>query len=244
MVDRAAPAGQTGDEFAPWGYPAAPKILRKTAFVVGYDPEKRIPLWVAYNVIRANARLPGLGERAFKPDPELPRDESAWDSDYKGSGYDRGHMAPFASVRRPGDPRPEIESCYFSNICPQRPTLNRKEWRLLEEQVRDWAVKYGEVWVIVGPILGDDARTPSGRVALPTAFYMIVAKQGVGHPDVLAFVMSQDESSEDRQFERFLRSVDEVELLSSLDFLASLPDTVEDRVEAIRLQTVWPIHRR
>lgn len=225
----------------PWGYPHAGKLLHKVAFTIGYDPQKREPLWVAYHVDRENVGLRGLTKRQFVPDPELPPDESATDRDYRGSGYDRGHMAPFASVRRPNDPRPECESCYFSNICPQSPGLNRVTWAHLEKRVRDWAVRYGRVWVIVGPVFGPGSDwTRSGRVAVPTAFYMVIIRQDQDGLKALAFEMGQSVHDPSEHFERFLTSVGAVERETGLDFLTTLPDEVRKQLETFTPRDVWP----
>lgn len=231
-----APEGPR-DENAPWGMPKASRILHRIAFVVGYDPAKRQPAWVAYRVDKENVGLKGLTKRKFVPDPDLPLEESAWDEDYRGSGYDRGHMAPFASVRRPGDPRPEVESCFFSNICPQRPTLNRGSWAGLEAQVRKWAVQYGQVWVMVGPEFGPSpGKVPSGRVAIPEAFFMVIARMTEDGPKVLAFVMAQGVNAPKGSFDAYLVSVREVERATGLDFFSALPQEVQDRLETTKAQ--------
>ena len=36
---------------------------------------------------------------------------------------------------------------YMSNICPQNPNLNRGDWNDLEEKSRQWAKKYGAVYI-------------------------------------------------------------------------------------------------
>jgi endonuclease G len=232
-------------EDAPWGLPVGSpsvRVLSRVAFTIGHDGVKRQPRWVAYHIKSEYVGLPALGKRKFVPDPELPEEESAKKSDYENSGYDRGHMAPFASVRRKDDPRPEDESCYFSNICPQKPSLNRQIWSLLEERVRDWAKKYGEVWVVTGPIFGEDGKTlPSGRVAIPLSFYKIVARVDGEKIELLSFILSQDATStaEDKKFTKFLVSVDEVEKATGLDFMSELPDEVENVLEAKKPAEIW-----
>jgi endonuclease G len=231
-------------EDTPWGLPkdgSSLHILTHIAFTIGYDSAKKEPRWVAYNIKSEYVGLPSLGKRNFKPDPDLPEEESAKDSDYKNSGYDRGHMAPFASVRRKNDPKPECESCYFSNICPQKPSLNRKIWELLEEKEREWAKKYGEVWVVTGPIFGENGQTlPSGRVAIPLSFYKIVARVDGEKVELLSFILSQDATStaEDKKFVKFLVSVDEVEKATGLDFMSELPDDIENVLEAQKPPTI------
>jgi DNA/RNA endonuclease G (NUC1) len=91
----ASAAATPVDEDAPWGLPkdgTSICILHRTAFTIGHDGAKRQPLWVAYNIKSEYVGLPALGKRKFVPDPELPAEESAVDSDYRNSGYERGHI--------------------------------------------------------------------------------------------------------------------------------------------------------
>jgi hypothetical protein len=43
-------------------------------------------------------------------------------------------------------------SFFMTNMSPQVPTLNRQTWKTLESVVKDWAVDYGEINVITGPV--------------------------------------------------------------------------------------------
>jgi endonuclease G, mitochondrial len=69
-------------------------LLDKRVFVVGYDEEQKIPLWVAYRLRRTD--LTGAVDRTddFRADEELDDDVRSELRDYAASGYDRGHMAP------------------------------------------------------------------------------------------------------------------------------------------------------
>ena len=90
------------------------------------------------------------------------------------SGYDRGHMAPAADMK--WSKQAMEESFYMSNICPQNPNLNRGDWNDLEEKSRQWAKKYGAVYIACGPIY--DTKRPkrigNNKVAVPHAFYKVI----------------------------------------------------------------------
>ena len=57
--------------------------------------------------------------------------------DYKGSGYDRGHMCPSADMK--WSPAAQRDCFYMSNICPQDRSLNSGAWSKLENACRRWA---------------------------------------------------------------------------------------------------------
>lgn len=56
------------------------------------------------------------------------------DKDYKGSGYDRGHLVPAEDFAY-SDSLQEITFSYY-NCVPQHPKLNRGKWKKLEARIR------------------------------------------------------------------------------------------------------------
>ena len=108
----------------------------------------------------------------FLPDPDV-RGAKAYSNDYTKSGYDRGHMAPAADMK--WSKQAMAESFYMSNICPQNPNLNRGDWNDLEEKSRQWAKKYGAVYIACGPVYdhGKPKRIGNNKVAVPDAFYKV-----------------------------------------------------------------------
>lgn len=67
-------------------------------------------------------------------------------SDYRRSGFDRGHMAPAADMRWSATAM--SESFYLTNICPQTPSLNQGDWNRLEGKIRDWARRDSAVVIL------------------------------------------------------------------------------------------------
>ena len=85
----------------------------------------------------------------FLPDPDV-RGAKAYSNDYTKSGYDRGHMAPAADMK--WSKQAMAESFYMSNICPQKPQPEPRRLEDLEEKSRQWAKKYGAVYIACGPV--------------------------------------------------------------------------------------------
>ena len=82
------------------------------------------------------------------PDRRLPYDDQAQLDDYRGSGYDRGHMTPSGDMP---DPRAQQQSFSLANMVPQAAVLNRGVWAGIEAAVRDLTVRQGELYVVTGP---------------------------------------------------------------------------------------------
>ena len=66
----------------------------------------------------------------FKPDSSNPEFTNL-DKDYKKSEYDRGHQMDAFDCGC--DSTALAESFYYSNVAPQLPSLNRGNWKNLEE---------------------------------------------------------------------------------------------------------------
>lgn len=244
---RAPASSSLHKEHIVWGYPLPYKqLLERIGYTASHDPSWKIPHWVSYHVTAQYVNAPKLVERKFKPDPDLPVGQRAELSDYKNSGYDRGHLARQADMRG-RNKQCELEACYLSNIAPQKPSYNRKIWLRLEDKVQDWAKRYGEVWVITGPVFvnGQVNKTIGGnKVAVPGYFYKIVVRQDGNMPKVLAFIIGQDAplNSNTKLLTPFLVSVDKVEGLTCLDFLHELPDSIEDSLEAAVPTRLWSLN--
>lgn len=196
------------------------------AYEVMYNPEYRIPKWVRYTLTSAETDGPysrsGLN---FVPDPSLSLPQ-AEDSDYRNSGWSRGHMAPAGDLK--WCERAMQESFYFTNCCPQDISLNNGQWKTLEEKVRGWAKKFGSVTVVTGPLLMDNAYGTIGRnkVVVPDAFFKAV----LAGEQCIAFVMYNKPRNENLQ--KCAMSVDRLEELSGIDFFPELKDRVEVQIEA------------
>ena len=219
-------------------------ILYREAYVLLHDNSKKVPLWVSYHLTRQH--LQGTQERVdkFKPDQDLLEGERAELSDYRKSGYDRGHMAPAGDMKR--SYKVMLESFYLSNMCPQAPGLNRGLWKTLEEKIRDFTRAEGEVWIICGPVFkdidGDGIGDYLDRIGLnqvwvPTHFYkIIVFSVNSERIDAIAFKMPHRKLY--KSLDSYITTVDSIEILTGLNFLNELLDTIEERIESNKAKDI------
>ena len=213
-------------------------VIDRGSFVVGWSPSLRHPLWVGYHVPAEKAYEAGK-RPPFKADASAAASPNA--SAYKGSGYDRGHMAPNYAIATRFGTEEQKETFYMSNISPQKPGLNRGPWREVEHRIADlWTAKYGEIWVVVGCVPGDEnERLPSG-VGVPKAFWQVIAAQTSEGVRVLALYMPRS-----IPFSAFpvhnIVTVDELERLTGLDFFPDLPDFLQKPIEADLPTRLWPV---
>ena len=72
-------------------------------------------------------------------------------SDYKGSGYDRGHMA--AAGNHKSNQKFIEQTFYLSNMAPQVGAgFNRNSWNRLEKYVRKLTKVYRNIYCCTGPL--------------------------------------------------------------------------------------------
>lgn len=146
---------------------AAIVIVTNAAYTAAFDTVTRCPAWVAYDLEPGEVVVTNRAPFPFRADPRIPESDNA--ADYAGSGYDRGHMAPAADFNF--DRIALGETYYFSNICPQMPTLNRGAWAEVEREIRQLAAS-GTVHVVTWPEYLDGlcGTNRIGRVRVPAAF--------------------------------------------------------------------------
>lgn len=211
-------------------------VLRNAGFSVGYSEVLANPLWVSYRLEYPTYPAPDSRPKSgFRPDERSLRAISA--DAFRGSGYQRGHLAPNYAMYRVHGPQAQQDSFLMTNVSPQRPHLNQKAWQRIEEIVMDRMLPdNGPLCIVTGPVFADDPRILPSGVAVPSAFYkiLITAEE---NPRVLAFVVPQNVSGYE-PLDRFLVSVDEVERRTGLDFLTRLENATESRLES-KIRRDW-----
>jgi endonuclease G, mitochondrial len=219
-----------------FAYPV--RVLTNQGYVAGYCDALENPAWVAYRMNDVG-KLPEAGARPDAFETDFRTAARVTSAAYSNSGYDRGHLAPnYAIATRYGEAA-QRETFLMSNIVPQRHALNAGVWKQMEMKIAtSYPGRFGEVWVLAGPVFGArPAKLPNGT-AVPEAFFMMVIDESDGRVRVQALMFPQ-ETPAGAELGRFVVSVDEVERRTGFDFLHELPDGAEDALEAKRVEGVW-----
>jgi endonuclease G len=206
-------------------------LIEHPAFTLAYDNSNGGPKWVSWHLAQTDRGKSGRGND-FRPDALLPESSRIRPSDYRGSGYDRGHVCP--SGDRTADKALNSTTFLMSNMLPQTPDLNRQLWRKFEEycrtQLRDGA---NEMYLVSGGN-GSLERIADGKVNVPTECWKVVVVLQTGEDDlkridkdtrVIAVLMPNKNGTEISKgaWRDYLTSVDKIEEATGLDLLSNLP---------------------
>lgn len=209
---------------------AKQQILHREGHTLSYNPEYRIPNWVAWVLTKEKAESTQASRYdKFVPDPEVNEWATAYDEDYRGSGFDRGHMVPAGDVR--WSHKAMRESFYFSNICPQNRKMNSGIWSTLEQKSRTWALDKEVVYIVSGPVIHPKLRRlGKNRVAIPEQFYKVICTVSDNKYQGIAFLLENREYK-GTKLQTVAIPIDSVEAVTGIDFFPLLPDKHEKEME-------------
>lgn len=220
------------------------QIIEHTHYTLCYNEEAEQPAWTVYVLSGERLKQGNLRRtQDFRPDPKVAM-ASADLSDYRKSGYDRGHLVPAGDFK--WDSVAMSETFYLSNMSPQLHEFNAGIWERVESTVRSWARQHKRLVVYTGPVL-DKPKGHIGRnrVAVPRAFYKVVYwVEDEKAPRAVAFLLPHAPSN--REPLDFLVPVDSVEKVTGIDFFPALPDPIEEAIERQVDRRFWaqPIRSR
>lgn len=157
------------------------RALCYEAFAILHSGESKTPVFVAEKLNRAS-----VGDahekrtNRFFSDARLRSAERATLDDYKGSGYDRGHMAPAGDMPTA---QAMAQSFSLANMVPQAPEHNRGVWaKSVEMATRNYVKRaQGDVFIITGPVyvpsISQSPGIGAGQVRVPRYLFKLVYDQ-------------------------------------------------------------------
>ena len=165
--------------------------IKHSTFITTYDTVKKYPILVQWWITKSSLTCNDRQKRAenFRPDPLLYK-VTDLDSSYAGSGYDRGHN--MSAYDNGCDPIGQIECFFYSNMTPQTPSLNRGDWKTLEEYTRKKAMENDSIYVWCGSI-GTSKKIKG--LSIPTKCWKILYYRKTRTYE--AFLFNNDKSKSD-----------------------------------------------
>lgn len=223
-------------------------LLEKAQYVLSYCRDRGIPNWVSWHL---DTSWLGSAPRQddFREDTTLP---AGWyqvqETDYQGSGFDRGHHTPSADRTRT---IPDNSATFLmTNMMPQAPDNNQGPWANMENAMRDIARAGNELYVVMGGFgnggTGSNGGTTNvitgGRVAVPNVVWKVVLVLPVADGNdvarvnentrVIAVIMPNTQGIRNNDWKQYRVSVDQVEQLTGLDFFSNVPAAIQNVIES------------
>lgn len=210
-------------------------VIDHVNFTLSYNEPYEQAEWVAYVLEKSHLTYDDRKRPYFIEDPFVSSKSADW-KNYRGSGFDRGHLVP-AGDRRFSE-QAYNETFYTSNISPQNREFNAGVWNDLEQQIRRWAKIYGKVYVVTGGVLkpglheiGEEA------VDVPDTFYKIVLRKKETQWLAIAFLIPNKPQA--ASWSTFMVSIDQVEHETGIDFFHSLSKAEQASFEGSSQKAAW-----
>ncbi len=230
--------GSVSEELAIPARSSGDIVVQHTGYTLSYSEEHEQPVWVAY-LLTADEVFAAETDRAdnFREDPSIPTG-SATLADYRGSGYDRGHLIPAADQKWSAEAMDD--SFFLSNMSPQTHSFNAGIWSKLESAVRTMAAQNREICVVTGPVLTDGPYKTIGanNVSVPNYYYKVILDYLEPEKKAIGFILAQDDKG---SLSAFAVSVDDVEKLTGIDFFPLLDDADESALESTFDVSLWDL---
>lgn len=215
------------------------QIVEYEGFRVSFNKSNRTPNWVGWELLGSETE--GTVKRSDKFWQDTDVEGCPSHADYKGSGYDRGHLCPAAdqkwSIKA-------MDDCFsMANMAPQDHALNAGAWATLEDKERAWAKRDSAIVIIAGPIYenNDTKRIGACGVRVPGAFYKVIIAPYLKEPRGIGFVYPN--MSSPGNMANYAMPIDEVEKITGIDFFCNLPDDLEWKIESQTSFKEWDKRR-
>jgi endonuclease G len=217
-------------------------LIERPQYVLSYNNKTKTPNWVSWQLTHHDL---GKADRGpFKPDPLLPKGFThITEAPYTGSGFDRGHMCPFAdrsATQEDGD-----ATFYMTNIVPQSPHSNQKGWERMETYCRNLAKHGKQLIICCGPWgvggegkhgKADTIGSGKGIITVPAKLWKVVLvlkKDEVPSKATrtIAVIVPNDQSV-DHHWPKYRVAVSKVEEMTGLNFWPKLTKSVAKAIKA------------
>lgn len=216
-------------------------LMIKPQYSLSYNRSRATANWVAW---RLDSTWIGSAPRQddFRPDPALPTEwYHVLETDYSGSGYDRGHMTPSGDRTRSV---PDNSATFLmTNILPQYGPNNQGSWNDFENYCRSLANQGNELYIFSGGV-GNIGTIAQGRIVVPKFTWKVVLVLPNGNNDlqrvtkatrtIAILIPNEPPLSSGTPWRNFRTSVDGIEALTGYDFFSNVPKITQELIERRR----------
>ena len=217
------------------GYPSIAdtipsEIYERICYSVSYNDSTRQPNWVMWQLLGEHImkRKEGMWND-YMEDPDVKEENRATLVDYASSGFDRGHMCPGGDCNWNDEGR--YETFFLSNMCPQNPNLNRGDWKEIEIACRTWAKKYGNLYIVCGPIFfksQNHIKIGVNQIPVPEAFFKVILCLDEFSPKGIGFICRNTDGNRKKDF--YVNSIKQVERVTGYKFFPQVADSIKSKV--------------
>jgi endonuclease G, mitochondrial len=217
-------------------------LLSKSQYAVSYNCYRGTPNWVSWQL---NPSWLGSAPRQddFRADTTLPSGcYRVSSSDYTGSGFDRGHMAP--SADRTNTIANNSATFLMTNMIPQAPDNNQGVWANLENYCRDLVVNQGkELYIISGSYgtggtgsNGTRTTIANGNVTVPSRTWKVIvvlnrpnsgASSVITSTRVIAVNIPNTQGVRNANWRDYRVSVDSIEANTGYNLLSNVSTSID-----------------
>lgn len=200
-------------------YPTSPMgdtIYHRNGYSFSYNEKYEQPNWVKYTITPEDLTCEVKAKRKnkFKEDDSIST-ESATLEDYKGSGYDRGHLKP--SADESCDQEQMDETFLMSNMSPQSPQFNRGAWKRLESYVRNLALINDSIIVITGGDLSDSLEViGDNKVGVPNFYFKVLYIFNGINRDTIGYYLPNQKI--EYEINNYILNIEEIEYKTEIIF--------------------------
>jgi endonuclease G len=106
--------------------------------------------------------------------------------------------------------------------------------------VRELARQKGKIYVVCGPITSKQPKTiGTNKVAIPDAFFKILLQNENDNWYAIAFMFANESGR--KLLSTYAMSVEDMQMITDIDFFPALPDSIEQKAESEVDFTKWNI---
>ncbi|CAJ0586733.1 unnamed protein product, partial [Mesorhabditis spiculigera] len=252
-IDAKPMAPSRSSQIMQFGYPGFDNVRTFEDFVLSYDRKTRTAHWVCEHLSPDRMVYDPKVDRSkseFKPDTSVHEYFQSKNEDYKGSGYDRGHLAAAGNHRRSQN---SVDQTFLlSNMSPQVGRgFNRDKWNDVEKHVRTLAKKNPNVYVMTGPLYMPRKEIDGNlyvkykvigknNVAVPTHFFKVALIETVpGSFELEAYVLPNEPIPDTVPIASFLVPLEMIERAAGFLIFEKVPKAAIKKVNGKKAGGFW-----